>query len=252
MTSIEDDLLSSDDSSDLDYCPEPTLSSDEDEPLQTVDEKPEDTLKPVAEIIKVKETKKADEIFKNFLEEVESEMKAGPSSSSAPVPSTGCEAISNTSTTPILLSNGNTPIKDSVTTVDKVPAKFSDFFEFAGETVSVDVNGTILNSETTDTEPHVTKSQSEAPGTALLKKRGLGSVLGAIMNKKIKLSTLEKSALDWKTFKKEKNLAEDIEKFNKGKGGFIERQRFLQRSDFKVYEKERDMRFLSRKITSID
>ena len=74
-----------------------------------------------------------------------------------------------------------------------------------------------------------------------LKKRGLSSFLSNI-NKKSKLSTLEKSKLDWNQFKQENDLTEEINNFNRGKNGYLERQDFLQRTDLKQFEIEKDLR----------
>lgn len=49
---------------------------------------------------------------------------------------------------------------------------------------------------------------------------GLSNVLGQL-NKKNKLSTLEKSKLDWDTFKKEEDIEAEIQSHNKGKQGLI-------------------------------
>lgn len=47
---------------------------------------------------------------------------------------------------------------------------------------------------------------------------GIASILGQI-GKKNKLSTLEKSKLDWDRFKKEEGIDEDLQTHNKGKAG---------------------------------
>jgi hypothetical protein len=47
---------------------------------------------------------------------------------------------------------------------------------------------------------------------------GLSGVLGQL-NKTNKLSTLEKSKLDWVTYKKEEGIEEEVESHNKGKSG---------------------------------
>lgn len=45
---------------------------------------------------------------------------------------------------------------------------------------------------------------------------GLASILGQ-MGKQPKLSTLEKSKLDWDEFKKSENLEDELNKYSKGK-----------------------------------
>lgn len=69
---------------------------------------------------------------------------------------------------------------------------------------------------------------------------GLAGQLGS--SKKTKLSTLEKSKLDWDRFKNDEGIAEDLKSFNQGKQGFLERQAFLERADVKQFEIERTLR----------
>lgn len=47
---------------------------------------------------------------------------------------------------------------------------------------------------------------------------GLSGVLGQL-NKKNKLSTLEKSKLDWSTYKQDEGIEEEIQSHNKGRNG---------------------------------
>lgn len=47
---------------------------------------------------------------------------------------------------------------------------------------------------------------------------GIASIIGQL-GKKSKLSTLEKSKLDWNNFKKKEGIEEDLERHNKGKEG---------------------------------
>lgn len=63
-----------------------------------------------------------------------------------------------------------------------------------------------------------------------------------LSNKKFKLSTLEKSKLDWDQFKNDEGISEELKTFNQGKQGFLERQAFLERADFKQFEAERRLR----------
>ena len=77
---------------------------------------------------------------------------------------------------------------------------------------------------------------------------GLSSVAAQLGgNKKQKLSTLEKSKLDWDTFKKAEGIEEDLKTFNQGKQGFLERKAFLERADMKQFEIERSLRHGGRK-----
>lgn len=77
---------------------------------------------------------------------------------------------------------------------------------------------------------------------------GISSVLGQI-GKKAKISTLEKSKLDWDNFKKQENIEEELNTYNKGKDGYLERQDFLQRADVRQFEIEKQLRNSSRRST---
>ncbi|CAG9561326.1 unnamed protein product [Danaus chrysippus] len=109
-------------------------------------------------------------------------------------------------------------------------------FEFAGETIVVENNVIKEKIKTDEKTPKVSKFQSPS-GSG----RGLSNILGQL-NKKNKLSTLEKSKLDWNTYKREEGIEEEITSHNKGKSGFLDRRDFLERTDVRQYEIERDLR----------
>jgi len=70
---------------------------------------------------------------------------------------------------------------------------------------------------------------------------GMSSLLKQL-GKKDKLSTLEKSRLDWNNFKRAEGIDEDLQKHNRGKGGFLEKRDFLERADLRQYEIEKTLR----------
>jgi len=259
MTSLFDNLDNSSDSEeDSDYVPPvDEVSSDEEEPLPSSDDEvvvkkkgknlgkgAESALN--SEQIQVKESesgtnvvdvkKKADDIYKSFLDEVAAEMGDSKNESGSSVISCSESATSS----PVTLNNE----KHSQSATTSTP---NELFEFAGETISVQ-DGTLKSDSSDILHSPIEKQTPAAVAVAqpLVKRKGLESVLGTIQNKKQKLTVLQKSMLDWKSFKKEECLEEDLEKFNRGKGGFIERQRFLQRSDLRSYEIERDLRLTKR------
>lgn len=113
-------------------------------------------------------------------------------------------------------------------------------FEFAGETIVVENNKIkekIKTAENPVADNNPIGTSYGIPGKA----GGLSNVLGQL-NKKNKLSTLEKSKLDWSTYKQEKNLEDEIQSHNKGKNGYLDRRDFLERADLRQYEMERDLR----------
>uniref|UniRef100_A0A803YMW2 Craniofacial development protein 1 n=1 Tax=Meleagris gallopavo TaxID=9103 RepID=A0A803YMW2_MELGA len=68
------------------------------------------------------------------------------------------------------------------------------------------------------------KWQSSAPGSlptvsGVKRPSGISSLLGKIGSKKQKMSTLEKSKLDWENFKEEEGIVEELAIHNRGKDG---------------------------------
>ncbi|KAI5637100.1 bucentaur or craniofacial development domain-containing protein [Phthorimaea operculella] len=112
-------------------------------------------------------------------------------------------------------------------------------FEFAGETIVVE-NDVIKEKIKTDGASPVIKD-----GPSRSRGGGLSNVLGQL-NKKNKLSTLEKSKLDWNTYKKTEDIDDEIQSHNKGKAGYLDRKDFLERADLRQYEIERDLRMSRR------
>ncbi|KAL9976458.1 hypothetical protein ACROYT_G013765 [Oculina patagonica] len=115
-----------------------------------------------------------------------------------------------------------------------------------GVTKTVDEDSTeakkMKKEETKKTEANPTGKQhlgSVQPATGFKRTGGLSSVLGQI-SKKTKMSTLEKSKLDWDVFKDQEGIQEELQHFNKD--GYLEKQAFLQRTDEKQFEMERDIR----------
>uniref|UniRef100_A0A1A9WYI6 Craniofacial development protein 1 n=1 Tax=Glossina brevipalpis TaxID=37001 RepID=A0A1A9WYI6_9MUSC len=84
-----------------------------------------------------------------------------------------------------------------------------------------------------------TKRQSSFSGSS--SSSGLGTILNQI-GKKQKLSVLEKTKLDWNSFKHDEGIEEELQTFNKGKDGYLERQDFLQRTDVRQFEIEKSLR----------
>lgn len=89
--------------------------------------------------------------------------------------------------------------------------KVTEVIEFAGEQMCVEKE---ISPESAAAKKLLVPSSS-----AQKKSRGgLNSVLNLI-GKKTKVTTLEKSKLDWDKFKKEENIQDDLERYNKGKNG---------------------------------
>lgn len=106
------------------------------------------------------------------------------------------------------------------------------------------------STKSSESTPSVEKGPVRGRGRGSVKRvgglGGITSVLGQI-GKKAKISTLEKSKLDWDSYKKQENIEEEISTHNKGKDGYLERQDFLQRADLRQFEIEKQLRNTSRR-----
>lgn len=180
-----------------------------------------------------------------------SDVRKGPPKKTAPAGS-GLGSL-GTISRPVISSGSPRPsglVKDGgKITVTKV-------FDFAGEAVSVTKEvdagskegraelkkqeGDVSETETCTDIPQTQSSGVKRPGG------GLGGLLDKI-NKKPKMGTLEKSRLDWDTFKKKEGIEDELALHNRGKQSFIERQNFLQRADLRQFEIEKNLRLSNSK-----
>ncbi|VEN57162.1 unnamed protein product [Callosobruchus maculatus] len=124
--------------------------------------------------------------------------------------------------------------------------KVTQIFEFAGEEVTVEKEVAADSAEARLLKPAADKN---GPKTSKGKRSaglsGINNVLSQL-SKKPKISTLEKSKLDWDKFKKEENIEEELQTFNKGKDGYLDKQDFLERADLRRFEIEKEIRAIER------
>ncbi|XP_072403530.1 craniofacial development protein 1 isoform X3 [Chiloscyllium punctatum] len=157
----------------------------------------------------LKEKKKADDLWASFLSDVGHKPK--PVTTTPTSSNEGIQVDQGKLSMPAdMVKNPEKPKAPGKVTITKV-------FDFAGEEIKV-------------------KRQS-----------GLGSVLGKIGGKKQKLSTLEKSKIDWEAFKEKEGIGDELAIYNRGKEGYIERKAFLDRVDHRQFELERDIRLSNMK-----
>ncbi|CAH2217192.1 jg2774 [Pararge aegeria aegeria] len=173
--------------------------------------------------------KREDDLWSKFLEGTDTKPKS---------------TITESNTVKPAQSSTNIPEAKKLSAKEKEDDKERErrIFEFAGETVVVENNVIKERIKTTEGAASVSKleEKSRSRGSG-----GLSSVLGQL-NKKNTLSTLEKSKLDWNTYKKEEGVEEEVASINKGKTGFLDRRDFLERTDMRQYEIERDLRMSKR------
>ncbi|XP_010285160.1 PREDICTED: craniofacial development protein 1, partial [Phaethon lepturus] len=137
--------------------------------------------------------------------------------------------------------------KESENPKDSGKVTITKVFDFAGEEVRVTKEVDSTSKEAKSFLKQQEKWQSAAPASlptvsGVKRPSGMSSLLGKIGSKKQKMSTLEKSKLDWENFKEEEGIVEELAIHNRGKDGYIERKAFLERVDHRQFEIERDIR----------
>lgn len=178
------------------------------------------------------EKKKADSLWADFMKDV------GPIKKPTASSTTG---KSESSVTPS--SSVKTPLSKPATEKEnKVENKVTvtKIFDFAGEKVEVTKEVAADSPEARLSQPGI-----GGPSRGGATPRGRGGGLSAVLSqigKKSKISTLEKSKLDWERFKTDQGLQEEIQTHNRGKDGYLERQDFLQRTDLRQFEIEKQLR----------
>lgn len=186
--------------------------------------------------------KKEDELWASFLNDV------GPKSKVSPSPQVKKREETEETSSNKLLVKAEKLEKPKET--EKV--KITKVFDFAGEEVRVtkEVDATSKEAKSFFKQNDQEKPQANVPsalpslpaGSGLKRSSGMSSLLGKIGAKKQKMSTLEKSKLDWESFKEEEGIGEELAIHNRGKEGYIERKAFLDRVDHRQFEIERDLR----------
>ncbi|XP_060073375.1 craniofacial development protein 1-like [Ylistrum balloti] len=232
------------------------LDDDTNETEETEDDKHKKELSEQIEKEKMEkkeeqEKKRTENLWASFLSDVGGRPKPKPA------PSSGLGALGNlskpcTSSSPKSVTPTSTPVNAT----GKV--KVTKVYDFAGEAVEVtkevDVNSkeakaALKEKETADKpeespSPVATTATSAFSGKGPGIKRpggGLGGVLNSI-NKKPKMGTLEKSKLDWNSFKEQEGISEELKIHNRGKSGYLERMAFLERTDHRQFEIEKGLR----------
>ncbi|XP_074644772.1 craniofacial development protein 1-like [Tubulanus polymorphus] len=192
------------------------------------------------------EKKKADNLWASFLGDVGTKPKPKTTASNSSLSSLTFKAKPvSTSMSSSLKSSEVSKDKKEKVTITKV-------FDFAGEAVEItkkvdadskEAKELSASSSSTENAGETVKSPI-VPGI----KRpagGLGSVLGKI-SKKPKISTLNKSKLDWDSFKEKEGISEELQTHNRGKEGYLERKAFLERTDLRQFEIEKNLRLNKR------
>ncbi|XP_056334907.1 craniofacial development protein 1 [Danio aesculapii] len=221
-----------------------------DEQKEVDEPKEEDFPTKSAEYIEERQKKKADDLWASFLSDVPRPKAEAPSASSQE--STSTADTDNPSKPSTASSQKEDKPKDSSKiTITKV-------FDFAGEEVRVtkevdagsrEAKSFLKNEEKLledEKEPSVS-SHPQLPhplssGSSAKRPAGMGSILNRIGGKKQKMSTLEKSKMDWDAFKSEEGITDELAIHNRGKEGYVERKNFLERVDQRQFQLEKTVR----------
>ncbi|MBN3281918.1 CFDP1 protein, partial [Polyodon spathula] len=203
----------------------------------------------LVEIKEDKGKKKADDLWASFLSDVGQKPKTAvqpPSLATGASPGRSSKSQGET-------KEAEKPKESSKVTITKV-------FDFAGEEVRVTKE---VDATSKEAKFFLKKQQGEemeqqspprpeslaVPTASSGGKRpaGIGSILNRIGGKKQKMSTLEKSKLDWDSFKNEEGIGEELATHNRGKEGYVERKAFLERVDHRRFELEKSLRLSNMK-----
>ena len=122
-------------------------------------------------------------------------------------------------------------------------------FDFAGECVEVTKQ---VSKDSKEAQRFLkTEKDKVQDGTSFSAQKrgssGLSSIMGVISGKKPKMGCLDKSKIDWDKFTDEQGIKEELNTYNKGKDGYVEKQMFLDRADYRRFEIERAAREKTRK-----
>ncbi|KFV66378.1 Craniofacial development protein 1, partial [Dryobates pubescens] len=184
------------------------------------------------------EKKKEDALWARFLSDVGEKPKAGAATQATQAKKAEEEKSGN---------KLQEKPKESEKPKDSGTVTITKVFDFAGEEVRVTKEVDSTSKEAKSFLKQQEKWQPAAPaslptGSGVKRPSGMSSLLGKINSKKQKMSTLEKSKLDWENFKEEEGIVEELAIHNRGKDGYIERKAFLERVDHRQFEIERDIR----------
>ncbi|CAM5092341.1 unnamed protein product [Natator depressus] len=186
--------------------------------------------------------KKEDALWASFLSDVGQKSKA-PAAAQLTSPQTNKTTAEKSSSK--LQEEAKEPEKPK----DMAKVTITKVFDFAGEEVRVtkEVDAASKEAKSFLKQQEKEKVQPAAPASlptvsGVKRPSGISSLLGKIGSKKQKMSTLEKSKLDWENFKEEEGIGEDLAIHNRGKEGYIDRKAFLERVDHRQFEIERDIR----------
>lgn len=199
-----------------------------------------------------RQKKKSDDLWASFLSDVGSRPKDSTPSSQSSTPQKADSSV---------LKNQHSPLGAETKASGPAKVTITKVFDFAGEEVRVNKEVSAdsreaksylklqntKQEENGDKEKNTSPSQSPLPGPSAKRPAGMSSILSRIGGKKQKMSTLEKSKMDWDAFKSEEGITEELAIHNRGREGYVERKNFLERVDHRQFELEKAVRLSNMK-----
>jgi len=218
--------------------------------LAQLEEKNENVENESEQKLDEKEKDKANSLWADFLNDVEEKPAAPPKPKAS-----SWGALLGKKTVPSSQSNNTKQFdafkkdskKNNSETSTSNTVKITQVFEFAGEEVRIEkeVDANSKEAKVAELKSQGVGSDSKSPiaGTGGNKRpAGLSNIMGLIDSKKQKLSVLDKTKLDWNSFKSNLGIEEELESHKKSKDGYLEKQDFLDRADLRQFEIEKNMR----------
>lgn len=161
-----------------------------------------------------------------------------PSCTSIPFPTKKVTPLSKSPVSKIITPKVVTANLQQGTTI------VTDVFDFAGEEVKIERK--VTTEELAERERKKKKKEDVQKKKPTMKRTGFDAALN-LLNKKPKMSILDKTSLDWDSFKTEANIADDLATHNRGKNGYLNKIDFLERTDLREFEKKKNIRNAQRK-----
>ncbi|XP_037624239.1 craniofacial development protein 1 [Sebastes umbrosus] len=192
-----------------------------------------------------KQKKKSDDLWASFLSDVGTRPK-----DSAPASQSSTTQKDDSSVLKVA------PLRTETKASEPAKVTITQVFDFAGEEVRVNKvvsadskeaknylkSQNTKQEESGDDEEDSSPEQPHLPGPSAKRPAGVSGILGRIGGKKLKMSTLEKSKMDWDAFKSEEGITDELAIHNRGREGYVERKNFLERVDHRQFELEKAVR----------
>ncbi|XP_008458319.2 uncharacterized protein LOC103497769 isoform X1 [Cucumis melo] len=130
----------------------------------------------------------------------------------------------------MLAATALSAVRDATATISgRGKVEITEIRDFAGQNVEI--------KKFVDVDSKEAHEKMKAPATSAV------DVVLEQIKKKQKLSVLDKTKKDWGEFKEEnKGLEEDLDAYKKSSNQYLDKVSFLQRTDYREFERERDAR----------